>query len=66
MATIEDYAPTGSPISSVERVSRRARAGRICKEQECATKLSVYNDGSFCSIHAPMVVPRTRGKKLAP
>jgi hypothetical protein len=36
----------------------------VCGDEGCETKLSVYNDGSFCSLHAPMVVPRTRGKKL--
>jgi hypothetical protein len=36
----------------------------VCREDGCETKLSVYNDGAFCSLHAPMVVPRTRGKKL--
>ena len=25
---------------------------------------SIYNDGKACSLHAPMVVPRTRGRKL--
>ncbi|HEV2068667.1 MAG TPA: hypothetical protein VGR26_02615 [Acidimicrobiales bacterium] len=43
----------------------RARPGRICREEECQTRLSIYNDGSFCSVHAPMSTPRTRGKKIA-
>lgn len=43
----------------------RARPGRICREEECQTRLSIYNDGPFCSVHAPMVTPRTRGKKIA-
>lgn len=43
----------------------RARPGRICQDEECETRLSIYNDGSFCSVHAPMSTPRTRGKKIA-
>ncbi|CAN5211943.1 hypothetical protein BH24ACT1_BH24ACT1_07940 [soil metagenome] len=43
----------------------RARPGRICGEDDCQTRLSIYNDGSFCSVHAPMSTPRTRGKKIA-
>lgn len=48
-----------------EDPSVRARPGRICREDECETRLSIYNDGSFCSVHAPMSTPRTRGTKIA-
>jgi hypothetical protein len=54
----------GSRITSTEGTTRRYRSGRVCHEDGCETKLSVYNDGAFCSLHAPMVVPRIRGKKL--
>jgi hypothetical protein len=61
---MDESALHGSRITSTERSSRRYRTGRVCKEDGCSTKLSVYNDGIFCSLHAPMIVPRTRGKKL--
>ena len=64
MTTIEESALLGSRITSTEGSTRRYRTGRVCREQDCETKLSVYNEGAFCSLHAPMVVPRTRGKKL--
>ncbi len=64
MTTIEDTFLVGSRITSTEGSTRRYRTGRVCREDGCQTKLSVYNDGAFCSLHAPMVVPRTRGKKL--
>ena len=64
MTTIEESALLGSRITSTEGSTRRYRSGRVGREDGCATKLSVYNDGAFCSLHAPMVVPRTRGKKL--
>ena len=64
MTTIEESALLGSRITSAEGSTRRYRSGRVCLEDGCETKLSVYNDGPFCSLHAPMVVPRTRGKKL--
>lgn len=64
MTTIEESALLGSRITSTEGSTRRYRTGRVCREDACQTKLSVYNDGAFCSLHAPMVVPRTRGKKL--
>ena len=53
------------PLEGEEGPSVRARPGRICREEECETRLSIYNDGSFCSVHAPMSAPRTRGKKIA-
>jgi hypothetical protein len=53
----------GSPVTSRERSASRGGAGRVCREDGCRTRLSIYNDGSFCSLHAPMVVPRMRGRK---
>ena len=37
---------------------------RVCAEPDCETHLSRYNDLEFCSLHAPMVVLRMRGKIL--
>lgn len=37
---------------------------RTCEEPGCETLLSRYNDREFCSLHAPMFVPRMRGKVL--
>lgn len=37
---------------------------RVCLETDCGTQLSRYNDQEYCSLHAPMVVPRMRGKVL--
>jgi hypothetical protein len=54
----------GERISSIEGRTRRSAAGRVCDDPGCETKLSIYNDGRHCSLHAPMVVPRTRGRKL--
>ena len=53
------------PISGNDRPSKAYKAGRTCREPGCATILSIYNDGAFCSQHAPMIVPRVRGKKIA-
>lgn len=38
---------------------------RECREPECETRLSMYNNGKYCYLHEPMAVPRTRGKKIA-
>jgi hypothetical protein len=48
-----------------DRAPRRFLLGRVCAEYDCGTRLSIYNDGSYCSLHAPAVAPRLRGKKIA-
>lgn len=54
----------GERFTSVGRTASLAPHDRICAEPDCATRLSVYNDLDYCSLHAPMVVPRMRGKVL--
>ncbi len=41
-----------------------APAGRTCAEAACATRLSRYNHGPYCSLHEPPSAPRVRGLKL--
>ena len=59
-----EQAVTGYRITSAERSEPRARKGRVCREEGCGAVLSIYNDGNRCSLHAGMVRPRTRGRKL--
>ncbi len=54
----------GERFTSIERNLPRSAGGRVCAEPECPTHLSVYNEQEFCALHAPMVVPRMRGKVL--
>ena len=54
-----------SLFRAASRPSRRYRAGRTCAELGCRTQLSIYNSGKHCALHAPMLVPRTRGRKIA-
>jgi hypothetical protein len=62
---VEDRPVIGEAISSGGGITRRFRAGRVCREPGCSTRLSIYNDGDRCSIHEPMSAPRTRGRKIA-
>ncbi|HMJ74675.1 MAG TPA: hypothetical protein VK507_01825 [Iamia sp.] len=51
----------------------RSRAGnghvgsgtRVCAEDGCETRLSVYNEAEHCSLHHPTVLLRTRGRHIA-
>jgi len=60
-----DRAVRGTPFSGSDRPSRSFGTGRVCKEPDCETRLSMYNSGKFCYEHEPMTVPRTRGRKIA-
>jgi hypothetical protein len=62
---MSEHAVGAKPLSGSDRPSRRFTAGRACKEPGCTTQLSMYNNGKYCSQHEPMIVPRTRGKKIA-
>lgn len=55
----------GHRISGSERPSKSFKAGRVCSDPDCSVRLSIYNNGKFCALHAPMAVPRTRGRKIA-
>lgn len=54
-----------TPISRGIRPSRTFKAGRRCRHEGCDTILSIYNEDPYCSLHAPRVTPRTRGRKIA-
>lgn len=55
----------GSAFAGTGRPSRTFPRGRVCAEDGCETRLSIYNEGRFCSSHQPQVTPRMRGKKIA-
>ncbi|MGH9149529.1 MAG: hypothetical protein ACRD0F_04230 [Acidimicrobiales bacterium] len=55
----------GQPITGNDRPSRAFGEGRVCREPGCETRLSIYNNGTYCYLHEPMATPRTRGKKIA-
>ena len=44
------------------RPSRRYPPGRVCGYHGCGTRLSVYNESFFCSLHTPGGSPPVRGK----
>jgi len=55
----------GSGFTGTGRPSRTFPRGRVCAEEGCETRLSIYNEGRFCSQHAPQATPRMRGRKIA-
>jgi hypothetical protein len=55
----------GSGFAGSGRPSRTFPRGRVCAHDGCGTRLSIYNEGRYCSRHEPQVTPRMRGKKIA-
>ncbi len=49
-------------LSEHARPPRRYLSGRLCAESSCDTRLSIYNKGSYCSLHTKDVT-RIRVKK---
>ena len=62
---VSERAVQGTPFQGADRPSRSFGVGRVCKDPDCETRLSMYNSGKYCYEHEPMSVPRTRGKKIA-
>ena len=67
---MQQHNQTGAAVGVVatndhDRPPRKFLSGRVCAEYHCDTSLSIYNDGSYCSLHAPAVAPRLRGRKIA-
>jgi hypothetical protein len=55
----------GQRTLGLPRANKKAPTGRICAEDGCGTRLSVYNKREKCWAHAEMKVPRLRGRKPA-
>ena len=54
----------GSSLTSSRKASHSFRAGRVCKDEECETILSIYNSEDWCAHHRPPTVARMRGVRL--
>ena len=49
-------------LNDHDRPPRKYVSGRLCAAHGCDTRLSIYNKGSYCSLHTKDVV-RVRGKR---
>jgi len=62
---MEERALSGERVISASSQSRTYPYGRTCSEDGCRTRLSIYNESEYCSLHHRAVTPRTRGRKIA-
>ena len=49
-----------SQIKGGIRPSKSFDQGRVCKDESCSTKLSIYNKRDHCFNHAPVISPSVR------
>ena len=61
---MQEASIVGYRFDSEEGSLRQFPSGRVCSHEDCGTRLSIYNDGEFCSRHEPMTTVRTRGVKI--
>ena len=65
LSDLADGSIGGSAFSGTGRPTRTFPRGRVCAHDDCLTRLSIYNDSSYCSSHQPQIAPRMRGRKIA-
>lgn len=65
VAGMDEGALSGEKVSSYDHPAKQYPKGRTCGEPGCPTRLSIYNDGEYCSLHLPVEAPRLRGRKIA-
>ena len=53
----------GSRATELPRPNRVYAEGRVCEEEGCETKLSVYNRSKLCWQHTPLRFPVVRGDR---
>ena len=54
----------GNRVRGRLRAPKATDERRVCIQTECDTVLSRYNKREFCYAHAPVKVPRIRGRVL--
>jgi len=57
-----DGSISAEAFNNHDRPPQRFAPDRVCAERDCGAYLSVYNQGSYCSLHAKEAV-RVRGRK---
>ena len=62
---MDDRGVMGERVTSHDHPTKQYGRGRTCLEPGCTTRLSIYNDGSYCGLHLQVEAPRLRGKKIA-
>ena len=57
---------TGVAVRPLPKRNRTWREDRVCAEEGCETRLSIYNRSKFCWTHEPTRTYILRGRKKSP
>jgi hypothetical protein len=52
----------GVVFNSHDRPPPTFSSGRLCAQPECDTRLSIYNESEFCSLHKLDITQHMRGR----
>jgi hypothetical protein len=52
----------GNRITGRPRAPKAVDGRRVCGQSDCVTVISRYNKRDFCYAHAPVQIPRLRGR----
>lgn len=53
----------GARPRELPRPNRTYQEGRVCAQEGCQTRLSIYNKAKYCWAHAPVKFPLVRGER---
>ncbi|HEV8572186.1 MAG TPA: hypothetical protein VGR49_03925 [Actinomycetota bacterium] len=59
----ETAAIKGSRPRELPRPNRTYKTGRVCAQEGCETRISMYNKAPYCWTHTPMKFPLVRGER---
>ncbi len=59
----EKHALRAAPVRALPKPNRSWKAGRVCAEEGCGTRLSIYNRSKYCWTHEPIHPYFLRGRK---
>lgn len=59
----ESLSLRGSPVRALPRRNRTWGANRVCAQDGCVTRLSIYNRQPYCFAHAPIRYHIPRGRR---
>ena len=55
----------GETVRPLPRRNRQWSSGRMCAEEGCVTRISIYNRSKYCWAHEPLHYYIARGRKKA-
>ncbi len=62
----ESLSLRGATVRALPRRNRTWSTGRVCAQEGCVTRISIYNRAKYCWAHEPVQYYIARGRKKRP